>query len=297
MSHKETVSIIGLGQMGAALARAYIGAGHRVTVWNRTHGKAEPFQGQAKVAATPEQACGESDLTIISLSNYEASDQVLRAPLVAEAAKGRTLVQLTSGTPNDARSGAAWTSELGINYLDGCIMAYPSYIGGEQTAVFYSGPKALYDRHEPTLRVLGGATSHVGEPIGAAAALDCALLESFYGATLSVLHGAAICASEKFPLDAYFAGVQAIMPLISITADMSKKMLATGDFKGTDCTLDIHVGAIEHIARLSRENNVDRRIPELILSYFKRALQLGHGSDEIAAVFNAIQDQARADQR
>lgn len=293
MSHKESVSIIGLGQMGSALARAYINAGHQVTVWNRTPGKAEPFQGQAKVAATPAEACGESDLTIISVSNYEASDQVLRTPLVAEAAKGRTLVQLTSGTPNDARSGAAWAADFGVNYLDGCILAYPSYIGGEQTTVFYSGPKDLYDRHQPTLRVIGGGTSHVGEPIGAAATLDCALLESYYGATLSFLHGAAICASEKFPLDAYFAGFQAILPLISITADMCKKMLATGDFKGTDCTLDIHTGAIQHIVRLSQENNVDRRIPELILSYFKRALQLGHGTDEMAAVFKAIQDPAR----
>ncbi|WP_437287246.1 NAD(P)-dependent oxidoreductase [Sorangium sp. So ce406] len=293
MSHKEAVSILGLGQMGAALARAYINAGHRVTVWNRTHSKAEPFQGQAKVAATPEQACSESDVTIISLLDYEASDQVLRAPLVAEAAKGRTLVQLTSGTPNDARSGAAWASGAGINYLDGCILAYPSYIGGEHTPVFYSGPRELYDRHEATLRVIGGATSHVGEPIGAAATLDCALLESFYGATLSFLHGAAICASEKFPLDAYFARFQAIMPLISVTADMCNKMLATGDFKGTDCTLDIHAGALAHIVRLSHENNVDPRIPELIQSYFKRALQLGHGADEMAAVFNAIQDQAR----
>ena len=293
MSQQESVSIIGLGQMGSALARAYIDAGHRVTVWNRTGGKAEPFQGRAKVAATPAEACGESDLTILSVSNYEASDQVLRTPEVAEAAKGRTLVQLTSGTPSDARSGAAWAADFGIDYLDGCILAYPSYIGGEQTTVFYSGPKALYDRHEATLRVIGGGTSHVGEPIGAAATLDCALLESYYGATLSFLHGAAICASEKFPLDAYFAGFQAILPLISITADMCKKMLKSGDFKGTDCTLDIHAGAIQHIVRLSQENNVDRRIPDLILSYFDRALQLGHGSDEMAAVFKAIQDPAR----
>ncbi|MCY1061623.1 NAD(P)-binding domain-containing protein [Nannocystis sp. SCPEA4] len=293
MSHKETVSIVGLGQMGAALARAYIHAGHRVTVWNRSHSKAEPFQGQANVAATPAQACSESDLTIISLSNYEASDQVFRTPLVAEAAKGRTLVQLTSGTPGDARSGAAWASGLGIRYLDGCILAYPSYIGGEQTPVFYSGPRDHYERHESTLRVIGGATSHVGEAIGAAAALDCALLGSYYGATLAFLHGAAICASENFSLDAFFERFQSIVPLTSITADMCKKMLATGDFKGTDCTLDIHTNALQHIVRLSQENNVDRRLPELVLSYFNRALQLGHGADEIAAVFNAIQDSSR----
>jgi 3-hydroxyisobutyrate dehydrogenase-like beta-hydroxyacid dehydrogenase len=293
MSHKETVSIVGLGQMGSALARAYVNAGHRVTVWNRTPGKTEPFAGQAKVAETPAQACSESDLTIIAVSNYEASDQVLHTPLVAQAAKGRTLVQLTSGTPNDARGGAAWASEHEINYLDGGIMVYPSDIGGEQAAVFYSGPKDLYDRHASTLLVLGRASAHVGEPIGAAATLDCALLESFYGATLSILHGAAICASEKFPLDAYFAGLHAILPVVSMTAETCKKMLATGDFKGTDATLAVHTGCIQHVVRLSQENNVDPRFPELILSYFKRSLELGHGNDEMAAVFNAIQNRPR----
>jgi 3-hydroxyisobutyrate dehydrogenase-like beta-hydroxyacid dehydrogenase len=289
MSQQETVTIVGLGQMGAALARAYINAGHRVTVWNRSPERAALFHGQADVAATPEQAVAASDLTIVSVSNYEASDQVLRAPAVAAAARGRTVIQLTSGTPGDARGGAAWASDLGIGYLDGCILAYPSYIGGAQTPVFYSGPRDLYDRHEQTLRVIGGATSHVGEPVGAAAALDCALLESYYGAAASFLHGAAICASEGFPLDAFFEKFQAILPLISVTAEMSKKMLATGEFKGTDCTVDIHTNAIEHIVRLSHENGLDRRIPDLMLSYFKRAQQLGHGSDEIASVFKAIQ--------
>jgi 3-hydroxyisobutyrate dehydrogenase-like beta-hydroxyacid dehydrogenase len=293
MAEKESVSIIGLGQMGSALARAFIQAGHPVTVWNRTVAKAEPFQPSAKVATTPAEACGASDVTVASISNYEASDEVFHTDDVAEAARGRTVVQLSSGTAADARSGAAWAAEKGVNYLDGCILAYPSYIGGEQTTVFYSGPKDLYDRHEPTLRVLGGATTHVGEPIGAAATLDCALLETYYGATLSFLHGAAICESEEFPLEAYFAGIQAFMPLISITADMCKDMLASGNFKGTDCTLDVHTAALQHIARLSRENSIDRTVPETILSYFERALELGHGQDEMAAVFRAIQDRAR----
>lgn len=292
MAEKESVSIIGLGQMGSALANAFVQAGHPVTVWNRTASKAEPFQTSAKVASSPAEACGASDLTVVSVSNYEASDEVLHNRDVAEAAGGRTLVQLSSGTAADARTGAAWSAENGVDYLDGCILAYPSYIGGEQTNVFYSGPKDLYDRHEPTLRVLGGATTHVGEPIGAAATLDCALLETYYGATLSFLHGAAICQSENFPLEAYFAGVQAIMPLIGITADMCKDMLGSGDFKGTDCTLDVHTAALQHIARLSRENGIDRTVPETILSYFERALQLGHGQDEMAAVFRAIEDRA-----
>ena len=37
------VSMIGLGAMGSALARAFVGAGHRITVWNRTRRKMRPL--------------------------------------------------------------------------------------------------------------------------------------------------------------------------------------------------------------------------------------------------------------
>ncbi len=37
------VTMIGLGAMGGALARAFLGAGHAVTVWNRTASKADAF--------------------------------------------------------------------------------------------------------------------------------------------------------------------------------------------------------------------------------------------------------------
>ncbi|MGV7904205.1 NAD(P)-binding domain-containing protein, partial [Mycobacterium kansasii] len=36
-----TVTILGLGAMGRAIAAAFVDAGHRVTVWNRTPGKAD----------------------------------------------------------------------------------------------------------------------------------------------------------------------------------------------------------------------------------------------------------------
>src|SRR5918996_263690 len=48
---KGEVSVIGLGAMGSALARALLSNGHRVTVWNRTSAKAEALVQDGAVLA------------------------------------------------------------------------------------------------------------------------------------------------------------------------------------------------------------------------------------------------------
>jgi 3-hydroxyisobutyrate dehydrogenase-like beta-hydroxyacid dehydrogenase len=48
----RTVSVLGLGWMGAAIANTLVGEGHTVTVWNRTAEKSSPFLGRAQIAPT-----------------------------------------------------------------------------------------------------------------------------------------------------------------------------------------------------------------------------------------------------
>jgi 3-hydroxyisobutyrate dehydrogenase-like beta-hydroxyacid dehydrogenase len=229
-----------------------------------------------------------SDLTVMCVSDQVAARGLLDGSGVAEAARGRTIVQLTSGTPADARAGAAWAAGHGVGYLDGAIMAYPSGIGQPETVLVYSGSKDIYDRHTATLAALGGLTSHVGDSIGAASALDCALLASYYAASVGYLYGAALCASERFPIPDYTAAYKDVLPVFGASADMCEAMLDSGEYKGTDCTLDVHTAGVRNIARMSHENAVDPKLVETILSYFELATEVGHGPDEIAAVFNVL---------
>ena len=71
------VTCMGLGRMGSALARCFIRHGHKVTVWNRDPEKRKAFEGSAAIAATPAEACAASDLIIISVATYGASDSFL----------------------------------------------------------------------------------------------------------------------------------------------------------------------------------------------------------------------------
>jgi len=56
------IGFIGLGNMGSGIARNLIKAGHQLTVYNRTRGRAEEFgKLGARVAATPAEAASGAD--------------------------------------------------------------------------------------------------------------------------------------------------------------------------------------------------------------------------------------------
>src|SRR5262245_56540756 len=126
----EQVSVIGLGLMGSALAEALLRARLSVTVWNRTASRCTRFETLgARVASTAASAVAVSEVLLVCLSNYTATEEVLEARDVRTTLKGKTLIQLSSGTPQEAREAAARARELGTRYLDGAILAYPSHMG------------------------------------------------------------------------------------------------------------------------------------------------------------------------
>ncbi|MFS2055477.1 NAD(P)-binding domain-containing protein, partial [Variovorax sp. CT11-76] len=49
MSSKQKITVIGLGAMGATIARLYLEQGHEVTIWNRSADKAAPLVAQGAV--------------------------------------------------------------------------------------------------------------------------------------------------------------------------------------------------------------------------------------------------------
>jgi 3-hydroxyisobutyrate dehydrogenase-like beta-hydroxyacid dehydrogenase len=159
--------------MGSALARAFLGKGYVTYVWNRTPARCAPLASLgARVAPSPEQAVAACDVVVVNVIDYEAADGLLRSPSVAAALEGKLLVQLTSGSPDQAREAAAWAAERGAAYLDGAIMATPNIIGDPAATILYSGRRQAFEANEPVFRALGGNPVHVGEDPGHASALD-----------------------------------------------------------------------------------------------------------------------------
>src|SRR5438270_9646685 len=97
----ERVAVLGLGTMGSGMAANLLKAGHEVTVYNRSAGKAEALRGAgAKVGATPAEAVRGAEFVISMLADDGASRQVWMGESGALSGEaGAVLVESSTVTP------------------------------------------------------------------------------------------------------------------------------------------------------------------------------------------------------
>jgi 3-hydroxyisobutyrate dehydrogenase-like beta-hydroxyacid dehydrogenase len=297
------VTVIGLGLMGSALASAFLNARFQLTVWNRNPARSVPFQGAARIAATVQEAVGASDTIVISLLNYEAGNAVLRTPEVEGVIAKKTVVQLTTGTPADARDGERWANQHGAAYLDGAIAGYPRTIGTATCEILYSGDATVFEAQRDVLSAFGGTATFCGEAAGAAATLDLASLEFAYARAAGLLHGAALCAAESIPLDLFFTTAGAPDELLEFatrhdfSAGRSPIDAATAAAAmarprtyadSVDATLAVHTAALDQIVRASRDAGVDSTFPDAMRDVYGRAVAGGHGRHDLPSLYEAF---------
>ncbi len=112
------ITVIGLGLMGAALARAIQRAGHDLTVWNRSPAKMQPFIDDAVAAALDVvSAISASPVILICIDNYTVTMAMLKSDEVTPLLAGRTVVQLSTGTPREAQESGEWMKVHDVSYL------------------------------------------------------------------------------------------------------------------------------------------------------------------------------------
>jgi hypothetical protein len=118
---------------------------------------------------------GQSDGPLC-VDNYSVTRSLLDIGDVTPHLSGRTLIQLSTGTPREARESEGWASKHGAGYLDSAILGLPSKIGAKELVILVSRKEVALVASRPTLKCLAGDLRYVGETVGAAAALDLAFL-------------------------------------------------------------------------------------------------------------------------
>lgn len=228
------VSVIGLGSMGTSLATALQSGALNVTVWNRTADKMLPLvKAGAQAAPSVAAAVQASPIILVCIDNYATTRQIMGETGVVPLLSGKTLIQLSTGTPKEAREAEAWFKRHGAEYLDGAIMEYPNGIGTPTTKILFAGPEATFKRSSTTLSPLGGDLKYVGPNIGAAAALDLALLSKQIALAFGVIHGALVCKSEHVELELFGA------ELIGGEAKAIAKIIHKNDYSNPGATLGV----------------------------------------------------------
>ncbi|GAB2843071.1 NAD(P)-binding domain-containing protein [Streptomyces deserti] len=289
---RTPVTLLGTGAMGTALARAWLAAGHPVTVWNRTPRRAEALVAEgATIARSAAEAVAANRLVVACLLDDASVGETLEGADLT----GRDLVNLTTGTPGQGRARAAWAEARGARFLDGGIMAVPPMVGVPEAGgyVFYSGSAALFEEHRDTLAVPVG-TRYVGTDPGFAALHDVALLSAMSGLFAGVSHAFALIRREDIaPKDfapLLVSWLTAMAPAVHQTAEH----LESGDYtKDVVSNLEMQVAGNATLLRTAEEQGVSAELIRPYLDLMARRLADGHGDEDGTGVIDLLVRAAR----
>ncbi|MDT3396556.1 NAD(P)-binding domain-containing protein [Streptomyces sp. B1866] len=284
---RTPVTVLGLGPMGRSLAAAFLRAGHRTTVWNRSPGKADALVAQGAVRAdTAADAAAASPLVVVCVVDYDAVRAITGA--AADALKGRTLVNLTADTPARARETAAWAAGRGIDYLDGSVMTPVHTVGTPAALVLYSGPHDLFAAHRPALAALGGTATHLGADPGRAAAYDVALLDVFWTAMSGIVHAFALAATEDIgarELAPYAQGIGGLLPAV---IDTFAQAVDAGEHPGDASSVRSAAAGMEHVVHAAQAHGLDTGVLGAALAVARRAVGEGRGDDGFSSLVEVL---------
>ena len=281
--------MIGLGNMGSALAEALINAGHHVTVWNRTPGKCDALvEKGASAAGSVAEAARATDVVIVCVTDHAAAEQVVHNTDVGQALNHRLLVEVCAMTAEQSQATALWAKAQGAGYLEGSILGYLQDVTGGSATIVYAGPREVFDANKAVLHALGGGPQFVSDEVGAAVTLDKVFYAFAYGVFHAFMQGAALTHAKGYSIDAYSETVAARLPTFVWKLKLFGEMIAKRNHDEAQASMDGHAAAFAETLALCRDVGVNDAFPAAIMSNFERAIAAGHGEREISALFEVL---------
>ncbi|TDE35492.1 NAD(P)-binding domain-containing protein [Actinomadura sp. 6K520] len=286
MSTEGQVSVIGLGDMGSAIAGMFVERGYATTVWNRTASKTAPLvDAGATAAATAAEAVAASPLTVLCLLDGTAVEEVLEN--LGGAVAGKVLVNVTSCSPAQARANERWAHEHGAEYLDGKIMGDPPYVGTTNIMLPFSGSHDVFKAHESTLRELGPITYH-GEDAGFAAVEFLAQVAVSYELLIGFLHTLKLVQAEGFDVTE-FAGrfadsLTAYPPLLTTMANAVKN----GDYEPDLGPLNVQAALMDDMISHRESRGVEALRMREVKRLMDARIAEGHGDQGFSSLFELL---------
>ncbi len=171
---KQTVGLIGLGAMGAGMARSLRRAGHAVQVYDVRAEAAQAFAKEGGVACGSLAELGAAcDVVVSVVVNAAQTEAVLFGPngdgsgCAAAMKAGSVFVMCSTVDPNWSISLEQRLAGLGLLYIDGPISGSAAKAASGQMTMMSSGKPEAYARCEAILNAMAAKVYRLGDRVGA----------------------------------------------------------------------------------------------------------------------------------
>jgi 3-hydroxyisobutyrate dehydrogenase len=278
------VAVLGTGIMGGPMARNLARATHDVTVWNRTVQKAEALEEDgARVASTPVDAVRDAEVVLTMLADARAVEETIvgSGALDAMAPEALWIQSSTIGVAAIERL-AALARERGITFVDAPVLGTKKPAEDGQLFMLASGPEEARERCKPVFDAISRDHVWLGEA-GLGTGLKL-VANSWILCTIENL-------SETFVL-AQTLGVDPRSFLEAISGggmDMPYAHLKGENILNQDFPPSFPLAhARKDVALiLDAAGDVELPLVRTTLQQFDRAFELGHGDEDMSAVYYA----------
>ena len=168
----KTISYLGLGTMGGGMASNLLKAGYKLTVWNRSAEKCEPFARKgARVAETPADAARDVDLVIYMLSDDQAVEEVVFGAngILRGIKEGQIAIDMSTVLPATSLREQEAYSKRSVDFLDAPVFGSKKESAEAKLWIMAAGNKAIFEKVKQVLEHLGQTVHYFGKNGNAAA--------------------------------------------------------------------------------------------------------------------------------
>jgi len=278
------VAVVGLGTMGAPMARHLLEAGHQVTVHNRTREREQPLAalGAAR-AATPREAAAAAEAVLTCVSDTPDLLAVLEGEDGAAAGLegGGVVVDCSTVSPAETTAVAARLAERGIGFVDAPVSGGSEGAERGTLTVFAGGEEADVERARPILEAFSGRVTHLGPP-GAGQVAKAVNQVMIAGTYASVGEGIALAQAAGLPADALVQALAAGAAASWVLDNRSANMIADSYPLGFKVGLhrkDLGI-ALDEAAR----HGLALAVAQLVAEQEDGLIADGHGNEDVSAL-------------
>jgi 3-hydroxyisobutyrate dehydrogenase-like beta-hydroxyacid dehydrogenase len=280
------VGFIGLGNMGSAIARNLIKAGHTLTVYNRTRSRAEAFASLgASIAEGPAEAAADREALITMLADDAAVEDVIFSPgnAIETLPAGAVHISMSTISVGLSRRLAESHREKQQHYLAAPVLGRPDAAAAAKLFIIAAGPAEQIERCRPLFDAIGQKTFLAGEEAHAANVIK--LATNFLLTTLIESLGEAFAFGRKFGVDPHtFLDILTGSVFTAPVYQIYGGMIASDKFEPAGFKLPLGFKDNRLLLAAAEEAAVPMPMASLVHDRFVAALAQGLGEADWAAI-------------
>ncbi|MCZ6645680.1 MAG: NAD(P)-dependent oxidoreductase [SAR324 cluster bacterium] len=290
---KEILGFLGMGTMGAPMARNLLKAGYPVVVYNRSRHKAEALaDAGAQVADSVAQVAMRAQVVLACLADAQVVEQVVTGPggLLQAMEPGKVFVDMTTNSPPVSIRLARLCAEKGVEMLDAPVSGGDVGAAEGKLSIMLGGKPEVFQRCLPILEVLGRRITHMGGQVGAGgyAKLANQIMVPLHLVAMS--EALVFGAKAGLDLNKLASALSGGMANSAIFEYRASKMLA-GDF-APGGTAAVQLKDLNYISQAMDALGMSLPCTELVRSLYQRLVDEGHGKEDHSSIVRIFEQAA-----